>query len=404
LGALLNRREIPVLAESELTYFDSAATSLVPRRVLDVVRDYYEKVGAAAGRSAHRRAVHATAIVEDARETVAGFFKCEPEEVVFTKNTTDGINSVAAGLDWEAGDRVVTTLFEHHANLLPWMKLRDERGVEIDVVWPGEDGRFTADSFGEALSKKNVKLLAFTHRSNVLGTELPATDIVKIARGAGVMTLLDAAQSAPHLPIDLSEIDPDFFTMSGHKALGPKGAGALVVKKRNFDRLKPARLGGGIILDVNLDGYELADSPTCYEAGTHDPAAAAGLAEAFKTLDELGMDRVAAHDRGLGAKLYEGLNDLAGVTVFGPEDPAERTGTCSFAIEGLKPHRAAGLYDRLANIAVRSGHHCALPLATEHLGRRDGTVRASLYVYNSEEEVDNFINITERITKMNLSR
>jgi cysteine desulfurase/selenocysteine lyase len=404
LGALLNRREIPVLAESELTYFDSAATSLVPRRVLDVVRDYYETVGAAAGRSAHRRAVQATGIVEDAREAVAGFFKCEPEEVVFTKNTTDGINSVAAGLDWEAGDRVVTTLFEHHANLLPWMKLRDERGVELDVIRPDEDGRFTAESFAEALLKKNVKLLAFTHRSNVLGTELPAADIIKIARGVGVMTLLDAAQSAPHLPIDLSEIDPDFFTMSGHKALGPKGAGVLVVKKRNFDRLKPARLGGGIIVDVNLDGYELADSPTCYEAGTHDPAAAAGLAEAFKTLDELGMDRVAAHDRGLGARLYEGLRDLAGVMVFGPEDPAERTGTCSFAIDGLRPHRAAGLYDGLANVAVRSGHHCALPLATEHLGRRDGTVRASLYVYNSEEEVDDFIDITERITKMNISR
>lgn len=404
MGALLNRREIPVLAESELTYFDSAATSLVPRRVLDVVVDYYEKVGAAAGRSAHRRSVQATAILEDARDAVAGFFKCEPEEVVFTKNTTDGINSVAAGLNWEAGYRVVTTLFEHHANLLPWMKLRDERGVELDVIRPDEAGRFTAGSFAEALSKKNVKLLAFTHRSNVLGTELPAADIVEIARGAGVMTLLDAAQSVPHLPIDLSEIDTDFFTMSGHKALGPKGVGVLVVKKRNFDRLKPARLGGGIIADVNLDGYELADSPTCYEAGTHDPAAAAGLAEAFKTLDELGMDRVAAHDRGLGTRLYEGLKNLPGVTVFGPEDPTERTGTCSFAIDGLKPHRAAGLYDRLGNVAVRSGHHCALPLATEHLGRRDGTVRASLYVYNSEEEVDDFIDITERITKMNKSR
>jgi len=397
LGALLNRWEVPVLAESDVIYFDSAATSLVPGRVLDVILDYYEEVGAAAGRSAHRLAARATAMLADARETAASFFKCEPEEVVFTRNTTDGINLVAAGLDWNPGDRVVTTLFEHHSNLLPWMKLRDERGVELEVVRPDEDGRFTAESFAEALAKKNVKLLAFTHRSNVLGTELPAADIVKVARGVGVMTLLDAAQSAPHFPIDLSKIDTDFFAMSGHKALGPKGAGVLVVKKRNFDRLKPARLGGGVIADVTLDGYELADSPTRYEAGTHDPAAAAGLAEAFRVLDELGMDRVAEHDRALGARLYKGLKTVAGVTVFGPSDPAERTGTCAFALDGVKPHRAAALYDRLGNVAVRSGHHCALPLATEYLGRREGTVRASLYVYNSEEEVDRFLEVTERV-------
>lgn len=185
--------------------------------------------------------------------------------------------------------------------------------------------------------------------------------------------------------------------MSGHKALGPKGAGVLVVKERNFDRLKPARLGGGIITDVTLDAYELADSPACYEAGTHDPAAAAGLAEAFKTLDELGMDRVAEHDRALGTLLYNGLKNIAGVMVFGPSDPTERTGTCAFAIDGVKPPRAAALYDRLGNVAVRSGHHCALPLATEYLGRREGTVRASLYVYNSEEEIERFLEVTERV-------
>jgi cysteine desulfurase/selenocysteine lyase len=399
MGALLDRRDVPVLAGSELIYFDSATTSLVPMQVLDAVTQYYRKVGAV-GRGTYKLAAQATAMVVNARETAAGFFNCEPEEVVFTKNTTDGINLVAAGLDWNPGDRVVVTLFEHHANLLPWMKLREERGIVLDVVRPGKDGRFDTEIYAETVSKNNVKLVSFTHRSNVLGTELPAADIIEVARGVGAKTLLDAAQSAPHSSINLAEIDPDFFTMSGHKTLGPKGVGLLVVKKRNFDKLKPARLDDGNITGVTLDDYELAESPTRYEAGTYDLGAIAALAKAFKVLHELGMDRVAEHGRTLGSHLYKGMRDIPGVTVFGPEEPAERTGTCAFIIDGIKPHQAAALYDKLRNIAVRSGHHCALPLATEYLGRREGTVRASLYVYNSVEEVDTFLDVTEHIIRI----
>jgi cysteine desulfurase/selenocysteine lyase len=396
MDRLLPREEFGPLADPSRIYFDSAATSLTPQRVVAATVKYYQEVGAAAGRSAHLPAVRATALVDDARETVAAFFNCRPDEVVFTKNSTDGVNLVAAGLPWEAGDRIVVTLFEHHANLLPWMRLRDERGVAIDVVRPGADGSFACEDFLPVLAA-GPKLVAFTHRSNVLGTTLPATQIIAAARAAGALTLLDAAQSAPHEAVDLDVLDPDFFVMSGHKALGPKGAGILVVRERAWDVLRPTRLGGGMITNVTLESFRPASPPTCYEAGTYDVASIHGLAEAFRLLSSLDLDRVAEHDRALGAHLYEGLGTVPGVTRFGPEDPFERTGTCAFVVDGLSPHRAASLYDSIGNIAVRSGHHCALPLATEFLHRREGTVRASLYVYNDDAEVDRFLDVTTHI-------
>lgn len=397
---LIDRSEFGPLADSSLVYFDSAATSLTPKRVVEATVRYYQEVGAAAGRSAHLPAVQATALVDDARESTAAFFNCRPEEVVFTKNSTDGINLVAAGLPWKAGDRVVVTLFEHHANLLPWMRLRDERGIILDVARPRSDGTFTVDDFVEPLSRPGVKLLAFTHRSNVLGTTLPAAEIVVAARTVGALTLVDGAQSAPHEPIDLDEIGPDFFVMSGHKALGPKGAGVLVVREQAWDELVPSRLGGGMITDVSLDEFRPARPPICYEAGTYDVPSIHGLGEAFKTLTELDMGRVAAHDRSLGKYLFDGISAITGVNCYGPAEGPGRTGTCAFSIEGLSPHRTASLYDRLGGIAVRSGHHCALPLATEFLGRREGTVRASLYVYNDADEVDRFLEVTEKIAGM----
>lgn len=396
MDRLLAREEFGPLADPDRIYFDSAATSLTPQRVVAATVQYYREVGAAAGRGAHLPAARASALLDDARETVAAFFNCGPDEAVFTKNTTDGINLVAGGLPWEAGDRIVVTLFEHHANLLPWMRLRDERGVVIDVVRPGPDGSFACEDFLPALAA-GPKLVAFTHRSNVLGTTLPATEIIAAARAAGALTLLDGAQSAPHEPVDLDVLDPDFFVMSGHKALGPKGAGVLVARERAWDALRPARLGGGMITDVTLESFRPAYPPTCYEAGTYDVASIHGLAEAFRLLSFVDMESVAAHDRALGARLFEGLRAVEGVTCFGPEDPFERTGTCAFVVDGLSPHRTASLYDSVGNIAVRSGHHCALPLATEFLRRREGTVRASLYVYNDDAEVDRFLDVTARI-------
>jgi cysteine desulfurase/selenocysteine lyase len=400
MSRLLERSEFGPLAGTDLIYFDSAATSLVPRRVVGAMTRYYEEVGAAAGRSAHRPAARATALVEDAREVAAAFLDCAPREVVFTKNATDGINLVAAGLPWRAGDRIVVTLFEHHANLLPWMRLREERGVELEVVPPEADGSYSAKSFAGPLARGDVKLVAFTHRSNVLGTKLPADEICAAARAAGALTLIDAAQSAPHQPIDFGVLDAYFLVMSGHKALGPKSAGVLLVRERAWETLSPARLGGGMVADVNLDGYQPAAPPRCYEAGTYDVASIAGMAEAFRILSEIGMGYVAAHDRALGAQLYDGLRAIPAVTCFGPQDRAARTGTCSFAIENLKPHRAASLYDSLGGIAVRSGHHCALPLATEHLGRREGTVRASLYAYNDASEITRFLEVTEKVCQV----
>lgn len=387
-----------MLAESSLVYLDSAATSLTPDRVVEAMSLYYGTVGAAAGRGIYRAAARATAAVEDAREVVASFFRCRADEVIFTHNTTDGINLVAWGMDWRAGDRILTTLFEHHANLLPWIRLRDKTGVELEIIKPDKNGFITADAFEGPLARGNVKLVAVTARSNVTGVDVPVGEITARARAAGAMVLIDAAQAAPHVPWDLSVVKPDFFVMSAHKALGPKGGGILFVRREIQDRLSPGRLGGGIVNDVDLETYAFCPPPACYEAGTYDVAGIVGLAEGLKILMEIGMGEVARHDRALGRRLNAGLRATGGVTVLGPDCGGDAPATCSFVFEGLKAHRAASLYDGFAGIAVRSGHHCALPLI-KHYGYPEGTVRVSAYVYNDDAEVDRFLEITADLAK-----
>ncbi len=399
MEALLPRDEIPFLRDSEINYLDSAATTLAPSRVVDAITRYYTGVGASAGRSAHRSAIKAGIILDNARETVARFFNRRPIEVIFTYNATDAINSIAVGLDWQPGDKIVTTLFEHHANLLPWYRLREKFGIEIEIVNPSNGSYFIAEDFEEVLNRGNCRLLAFTHRSNVLGDELPAREIADIARRYGVLTLIDAAQSAPHMAIDLEDVDPDFFVASAHKMLGPKGVGFLIIKENAYEYLRPGRLGGGIVKDVSFSDYKLSGPPGCFEAGTQNIGGIAGAAEALDILSGIGMGEVERHDRELGAYLYEGLSDIGGIKIYGRTDKAGRTGTCSFTIDGITPHVAASLYDSLGRVALRSGHHCALPVTKEYVKSRKGTVRASLYVYNGRSDIDHFLGVTEKIIK-----
>lgn len=398
MDRLLSRGDIKLLAESDLLYLDSAATSLTPHRVVEAMSKYYGTVGAAAGRGIYRAAARATAAVEDARGVGASFFNCQSEEIVFTHNATDGINLVAYGLHWQPGDRILTTVLEHHANLLPWVRLVREAGVEMTVIQPDSRGEIAAESFDAPLAAGGVKLVAVTARSNVTGMDPPVAEITSRAHAAGAMVLIDAAQAVPHVPFDLGVMQPDFFVMSGHKALGPKGSGILFVRREIQEQLAPARLGGGMVEDVSLESYRLCAAPERYEAGTYDVPAIIGLAEALTILMELKMDEVARHDRDLGQHLYEGLRAIPRVEVLGPHREADVPATCTFVLADLKPHRAASLYDNLAGICVRSGHHCALPLI-KYYGHPEGTVRASAYVYNDGADIDRFLEVTADLVK-----
>jgi len=315
---------------------------------------------------------------------------------IFTRNATESINIVARCLRWKKGDRIVTTLLEHHSNLLPWMRLREE-GVELTVIKPDKTGMIDPADFETAISK-GTRLVAISQLSNALGSVLPVKEISKICRERGAALLVDAAQSVPHMPVNVEDIDCDFLCFSGHKMLAPMGAGVLWVKKEG--EIKPLLAGGGMVQDVGDDGYEIKKGYEGFEAGTPDISAGMGLGAAVDYLTRVGLDEIHHHEQRLTVKLLEGLQDIKGVKVFGPEPGSQnRGGVVSFTVEGLLPHEVALMLDQASSICVRSGHHCCIPLM-KHLGLKYGTVRASLYLYNTEDEIEKLLSTLEQIARM----
>ncbi len=388
------RADFPILAD--LIYLDSAATSLTPEPVVEAVLSYYREYNANVGRSVYRLSQMATQKYKNAHRTVAEFIGANEGEVIFTKNTTEAINMVAYGLKWAKGDEVVTTLLEHHSNFLPWLKLR-EQGVHVKIVEPNSEGIFNVSEFEDALSDR-TKLVAVTQISNVLGTISPVKEIAALCKAHGNETLflVDGAQSAPHIPIDVAELGCDFFALSGHKMLGPTGTGVLWVKKPQ--ELEPTLFGGGMIESVSRDDYTLAHDYERFEAGTPHIAGGIGLGRAVEYLKAIGMEELRAYEERLAKRLLDGLLEIDTVRVYGSTNLNERIGVVSFTITGLHPHEVAFMLDDAADIMVRSGHHCCMPLMN-HLGLTDGTVRASLYLYNTKEEIDTFLEIVEGIAK-----
>jgi cysteine desulfurase/selenocysteine lyase len=387
------RRDFPVFERDfdgrAIAYLDSASTSLKPRAVLDAMEGYNARFTANVHRGIYTTGEEATAAYEDARMAVATFLNApDPRTIVFVRNATEAINLVAA--TWGRrnvgpGDTIVLTEMEHHSNLVPWQLLAEERGAILEFVPFGEDGRLDQVAF-EALLEKRPKLVAFTHKSNALGTLNPVHEMVRAAHAAGALVLVDGAQAVPHVPVDVEAIGADFYAFSGHKALGPTGSGALWARRELLEAMPPYMSGGEMISSVSLRRTTFNEVPHKFEAGTPDIAAAIGLGAAVRYLGALGMEAVAAHERSLTAYALDILpREVPGFTLAGSGDPAVRAGIVTFTLPGVHAHDVATLLDRVA-VAIRAGHHCTQPLH-DRLGV-SATGRASFNVYTDRDHLD----------------
>lgn len=413
LDAAALREDFPLLGErvngQRLVYLDSGATSQKPRAVIDAEVDFLTRANSAVHRGAHTLAAEATELFEDARVTVAGFVGAQPEQLVWTSGATAGLNLVAyaignaslgrgapesARFALRPGDEIVVTEIEHHANLIPWQELCARTGAVLRHIPVHDDGTLDMDA-ATALIGERTRVVAFTHVSNVLGIVNPVAELIALAQGVGALTVLDACQSAPHLPLDLPALGVDLAVFSGHKMLGPYGIGGLYGRSDVLEALPPFLTGGSMITTVTLDEASYLPPPQRFEAGTQPVSQAIALAAAVRYLDGVGMDAAHAHEKALEARMAEGLRTIPGVRLLGDASAgtatgqqAERVGLWAFDVEGVHAHDVGQFLDA-RGVAVRVGHHCAQPLH-----RRFGltaSVRASTALYNTADDVDVFL-------------
>ena len=402
------RKDFPIL-DSGIIYMDSAATSLTPEPVLDAVLDYYRNYNANVGRGVYKLTQIASQNYEDAHRNVAKFIGTTANELIFTKNTTEGINTVASGIGLKKGDKVVVSLWEHHSNLLPWIRAKKTLGIDLEVVKPNAISEGEAKTqcaletsdFVDAIDKK-TKVVAITHVSNALGSILPVKEISKLCAENEALLLVDAAQSAPHMKIDVRDMGCDFLAFSGHKMLGPTGIGGLVIKEELMDEIEPLTVGGGAVEDASFADYRLKQSYEKFESGTPNIAGAMGLSAAVEYLEAIGMEKVNAWEEKQGKRIIEELRELDNVEIYGYGSEAfergQRIGVVSFNVNGMNPTEVASRLDTEASITVRSGHHCCIPLMN-YLGLgAEGTVRSSVYLYNTEAEVEKFLELIRKIS------
>lgn len=400
------RADFPILHQQvngqPLVYLDNGATSQKPRRVIDALVHYYEKDNSNVHRGLHDLSMRATDAYEGARARVAKFINAaDPSEIIFTRGTTESINTVARS--WghahlKPGDVVLTTEFEHHSNLVPWQQAAKAAGATIKYVpLLGADGEGGPDLAAfDTLLTQQVKLFAFTHVSNTLGTINPAAEFCRRARAVGAVTVIDAAQSIGHMPLDVQQIGCDFLAFSGHKMCGPTGIGVLYGRRALLDKLAPDETGGGMVVQVTYEQATWKPAPERFEAGTPNVAGAIGLGAACDYLDALGREQIAAHDEVLSRYAMEKLSALPGIRIIGPRVGAPRSGLVSFAFEHVHAHDVVTFANE-DGIALRGGHHCNQPLMRK-LGLAS-TSRASFYVYNTEEEIDRLAKSLQRILK-----
>ncbi len=389
------RRDFPILG-SGIIYFDSAASSLTPEPVLGKMMEFYHEFRANVERGVYSLSQRASEEYEGARLKASKFINAESErEIVFTKNTTEGINTVAEGLKWRRGDKIVTTDIEHHSNFIVWLRVKQKYGAKIEIIKPNDRCLFDLDDFEKAIDD-HTKIVAVTHLSNVLGIVVPVEEIAEIAHKHGALMLVDGAQSVPHIRTDVKKIGCDFLAFSGHKMCGPTGIGVLYMRGELMEEVEPLSIGGGSVKDVGIDYYTLADGPQKFEGGTPPIAEAIGLGAAIDYLNGIGMDEVKRHDEAVVGKLYRALDENLKVEVYGP-GPEHRAGIVSFNVEGLSPHDVALALEAAAKIMVRSGAHCTLPLLKEVICHPVGTVRASAYIYSTEDEVDKLVEVISEL-------
>lgn len=398
------RDDFPILQREvhpgvKLTYLDSAATSQKPQSVIEAMNNYYRAMNANIHRGVHTLAEEATATYESAREKIAAFIgAAKSREVIFTRNTTESINLLAYSLGrsrLKSGDLVILTEMEHHSNLVPWQIAAEERGLRLEFIQVRDDGVLDLDSY-RLLLAQNPKLVSFTQMSNVLGTINPASEIIRMAKDAGALTIVDAAQSVPHLPVNVQQLGADFVAFSAHKMLGPTGIGVLWGRESLLEELPPFMGGGDMIKKVYLRTFTPNDLPHKFEAGTPAIAEAIGFGAAVDYLISIGMDRIAAHEQDVTGYALERLQTLEGLKILGPR-ASMRGGVVSFTLDGIHPHDVAQILDR-DGIAVRAGHHCAMPLH-EKFGIPAST-RASFYLYNTRKDVDLLVNSIKNVIQL----
>ena len=383
------RKDFPIF-ETGIAYLDSANTSQRPKQVTGAMLDYFEKFNSNIHRAAYRIAEEATVRYEATREKVRAFINAaSTKEIIYTRGTTEAINLVA--YSWgrrniRSGDLIVLTILDHHSNIVPWQILAAEKDAKIEYVDIDERGELRQDQLA-ALLARGPKLVAFNLVSNALGTINPARDMVAAAKKAGATVLVDGAQSTPHQPVDVRALGCDFYAFSGHKMLGPTGAGILYGRRELLEAMDPFMAGGDMIKAVRVEGTTYHDLPWKFEAGTQAIAEVIGLGAVVDYLGGLGMDAVRAHELEITEYAYEALSDVEGLTVYGPP-PSRRAGVISFSLDGIHPHDLATIADR-DQVCLRAGHHCAMPLMTR-LGI-PATARASFYVYTLKEEVDRLV-------------
>ncbi len=383
-----------------LAFLDSAASAPKPRAVIEALADAYGHHYANVHRGLYELSEDATSRFEGARARLAGFIGAtSPREIVFVRNATEAINLVA--FSWgranlRAGDLLLSTEMEHHANLVPWQQLAAATGATLDYVGLTDDGRLDLDDLGDKLARR-PKLLAVGQVSNALGTINPVAEITRLAHEAGALVLLDAGQSVPHMPVDVAALGVDFAALSGHKMLGPSGIGALWARRELLDAMPPFMTGGSMITRVTLTGTEWNDAPWKFEAGTPAIAEAAGLAAAIDYLERLGMASVRAHERFLFVRAWEALGELRGIRLLGPASPDEHAGVISFVLDGVHPHDVATIFDD-EGVAVRAGHHCAQPVMQRY--DLPATTRASFYVYNDVDDIARLVDAVGAVRRI----
>ncbi len=402
------KRDFPIFNRTvrdgrRLVYLDSGATSQKPVQVLDAEREFYEKHNAAVHRGAHQLAEEATDAFEHARLNIAGFIGAKADDLVFTKNATEAINLVAysflnATLKFSRGkdlpdgaerfvlaegDEIVVSEMEHHANLIPWQELADKTGAVLRWIGLTDDGRLDESTYANVITNR-TKIVSVTHQSNLLGSVTDLAPIVKAARAVGALVLLDACQSVPHMPVDVSELGVDFIAWSGHKMLGPLGIGCLWGKSEILAAMPPFITGGSMIETVHMESSTFALPPKRFEAGVPMAAQAVGLSAAVDYLNRIGMAAVAAHEHDLTQAVLRELAEIDGVRIIGPKDSTNRGSAISFVLDGLHPHDVGQILDE-NGVAVRVGHHCAWPVCRRY--SVPATTRATFYIYNDMEDV-----------------
>ena len=393
------REDFPFISNNkDAIYFDNACMSLKPKQVIDKMLEYYTLYTACGGRSHHKFSERVNEEVEKARLEVKKLINARSEkEIIFTKNTTESINLVAKSLGLRKGDEVIITDKEHNSNLLPWLRLNKDKGIIVKIMVSNQDNTFNIENFKRALTK-NTKLVSVHHRSNLDGVTNPIEEISKLTHRNGSLLLVDAAQSVPSMEIDVKKLNIDFIAFSGHKMLAPTGIGVLYGKLELLSKLSPFILGGETVSDSSYDSYTLKEVPHRFEAGLQNYAGIIGFGEAIRYLKKVGFNNIEKQEAALNKLVTERLMNNSRIELIGPKDYKLRGNIFSFNIKGMEPHNVSSILNSSANIAVRSGAHCVHSWFNKH--KLKGSVRASLYFYNTEEEALKFAEEVERIAGM----